>query len=272
VNFVDKSATIGEQGVFYDDGPQHWLPKRWKQLRECFARYRREIGLLEEAVNFQKHWLGDLSSKRVLDLGAGDGNVLSMYIARSCKQYVAVDLSARRIGILQEKLRQAGLAEAIAEVRDAMAEDWPHGEFDVIYSSSVLNAFRDTESAIQMLKKRLNTGGIVVAWEPLKTSWLNIFLRSVYRPFQPDRSWHWPLTREAVRTYAREFHLKAVCGLLGWSKWGFPLYLCPWLRRVGIAIGRRLARLDRKRAVRLGGGLWGCHQAVFVLEKASRPD
>jgi SAM-dependent methyltransferase len=263
-----EAASIGQQGVFYDDGPRWWLPKQWKRLRVQFAQYRREIGLLEEAIEIQKRWLGDLSSKRVLDLGAGDGNVLTMYIARSCKEYVAVDLSAKRIAILQEKLLRAGLAHAIAEVRDAMAEDWPHGEFDVIYCSSVLNAFRDTDSAIRMLKRRLHRGGIVVAWEPLKTSWLNIVIRGLYRPFQPDRAWHWPLSRQALRRYASEFEVKAVHGLLGWSKWGFPFYVCPWFRGLGIAIGRRLAGLDRKRAARLGRGLWGCHQDVLVLEKS----
>ncbi len=78
-----REATIGAQGVFYDQGPRNWLPKKWKQLRELFAKYRKDIGLLEEAVELQKRWMGDLSRKRVLDLGAGDGNVLSMYIDRS---------------------------------------------------------------------------------------------------------------------------------------------------------------------------------------------
>lgn len=261
-------ATIGQQGAFYDAGPREWLPRKWKRLRERFAQYRKEIGLLEEAVEVQKRWLGNLSSKRVLDLGAGDGNVLSMYIARSCKEYVAVDLSERRIRILQEKLRRAGLTHAIAEVRDAMANDWPHGEFDVIYSSSVLNAFRDVESAIQMLKMRLRQGGIVVAWEPLKTSWLNIVVRSIYRPFQPDRSWHWPLTRNSLRLYAHSFQIEGVHGLLGWSKWGFPFYACPGLRKLGIAIGRKLANLDRMRAVEVGSRLWGCHQVILRMRKS----
>ena len=236
------------------------IERAWVWLRESLARYRAAIGERDEAVALQREWLGRLEGKRVLEIGAGAGNVLTMEIARACGEYLGVDLLADRIGKLQLRLEGAGLAHARAVAGDVLAEDWQHGRFDVIYAGSVLHAFADIERAARVLRDRLKPGGVLVAWEPMNTGWAVRLARGLYRPFQPNRAWHHPLTVADVEKWGQYFQLEGARGFLGWSKWGYPLFVIPGLRRLGVWLGRRLRVLDRSR-----GSLRGVHQVVLRL-------
>lgn len=236
-----------------------WVERAWIRLRESLARYRAEIGVREQAVALQREWLGDLRGKRVLEIGCGAGNILTMEIARAAGEYLGVDLAGDRVERLGRKLEEAGLGHARAVEGDVLDENWPHGVFDVIYAGSVLHAFADIDLAAQRLRRMLQPGGVLVAWEPMNTGWAVRLARALYRPFQPNRRWHHPLTPGGVEQWGRHFRLEGARGLLGWSKWGFPLWLLG-LRGLGVWAGRRLRGLDAGRT-----GLRGCHQVVLRL-------
>lgn len=239
-----------------------WIERAWAGLRESLARYRAEIGVRDEAVRLQREWLGDLRGKRVLEIGCGAGNILTMEIARAAGEYVGVDLQADRVRKLEAKLAAAGLRQARAQEGDVLAMDGAVGRFDVIYAGSVLHAFGDIDGAAQALGRLLEPGGVLVAWEPMKTGWTVRLVRGLYRPFQRNRRWHHPLTVGDVQRWGSHFRLEGVRGLLGWSKWGYPVYLLPGGRRLGVWLGRKLRAWDEKRE-----GLRGCHQVVMRLVK-----
>lgn len=241
-----------------------WIERAWVRMRESLARYRAEIGVRDEAVALQREWLGALAGKRVLEIGCGAGNLLTMEIARASGEYLGVDLREDRVERLRGKLAAAGLRHARAEAGDVLAGGWPHGEFDVIYAGSVLHALGDIEKAAGALRKLLKPGGVVVAWEPMNTGWAVRAARGLYRPFQPDRQWHHPLTASAVEKWGQHFRLEGARGLLGWSKWGYPVYVLPGGRRLGVWVGRKLRGLDAGRR-----GLRGCHQVVMKLSAAA---
>lgn len=229
-------------------------------MRESLARYRAEIGVRDEAVELQRAWLGNLRGKRVLEIGCGAGNILTMEIARAAGEYVGVDLQEDRVRKLQEKLAAAGLGHAKAQVGDVLVMDGAMGRFDVIYAGSVLHAFGDIDEAARALKGLLKPGGVLVAWEPMNTGWAVRLIRGLYRPFQPNRKWHHPLTVADVKEWGLCFSQAETRGLLGWSKWGYPVYLLPGGRRLGVWLGRRLRLLDEGRR-----SLRGCHQVVLRM-------
>lgn len=236
------------------------IERAWAELRESLARYRAEIGVREEAVALQREWLGDLRGKRVLEIGCGAGNILTMEIAQAAGEYVGVDLQADQVRRLQEKLAAAGLAHARAQTGDVLKADGTEGVFDVIYAGSVLHAFADIDGAARVFRRLLKPGGVLVAWEPMNTGWAVKLIRGLYRPFQPNRKWHHPLTLSDVKKWGDHFSLGGTRGLLGWSKWGYPLYLLPGCRSLGVWVGRQLSRLDSGRK-----SLRGCHQVVMRL-------
>jgi len=250
----------GQQAVA---GNWRGIERAWVWLRESLARYRAAIGERDEAVALQREWLGRLEGKRVLEIGCGAGNILTMEIARRSGEYLGVDVQADRVAQLGRKLEAAGLAHARAAAGDVLAEEWPHGSFDVIYAGSVLHAFANIDRAARVLRERLKPGGVLVAWEPMNTGWAVRLARAGYRPFQRNREWHHPLTLADVDRWGRQFRLEGARGFLGWSKWGYPLYVVPGLRGVGLWLGRRLRRLDEGRKE-----LRGFHQVVMRMRRA----
>lgn len=232
----------------------------WVRMRESLARYRAEAGVRDEAVRVQREWLGDLRGKRVLEIGCGAGNVLTMEIARASGEYWGVDLAAERVEKLEKKLKAAGLDQARAVAGDVLEPGWAEGRFDVIYAGSVLHAFADVERAAEALERLLKPGGVMVAWEPMNTGWAVRLARALYRPFQPNRAWHHPLRVKDVERWGAHFRLEGARGFLGWSKWGYPVYVMPGGRRLGAWLGRRLRWWDEGRR-----GLRGCHQVVLKM-------
>lgn len=232
----------------------------WQRMMRSLAEYRAAVGERDEAVRLQWEWLGDLAGKRVLEIGCGAGNILTMEIARQSGEYLGVDVQADRVAVLRRKLEAAGMRHARAEVQDVLDENWPWGRFDVIYAGSVLHAFGDIDKAASSLRGMLAEGGVLVAWEPMNSGWAVRLARALYGPFQPNRAWHHPLTARDVARWGAHFGLIGAQGFLGWSKWGYPLFVLPGGRRTGAWVGRKLRRLDAGRK-----GLEGWHQVVFAL-------
>lgn len=236
------------------------IERVWKWMMRSLAEYRAATGERDEAVRVQWEWLGDLAGKRVLEIGCGAGNILTMEIARRSGEYLGVDVQADRVAVLRRKLESAGLRHGRAEAQDVLAENWPWGRFDVIYSGSVLHAFGDIERAAACLRKMLAEGGVIVAWEPMNTGWAVRLVRALYRPFQRNRAWHHPLTVADVERWGRHFRMEGLQGFLGWSKWGYPVYVLPGLRGAGGWVGRKLRTVDEGRR-----GVRGFHQVVMRM-------
>lgn len=243
------------------------MSRIWVKLRKSLALYRAAIGARDDALAQQRKWLGDLRGKRVLEIGCGEGSLLTLEIAGAAEEYIGVDLQASRICKLQTKLEAGCLKNARAIQGDIFEMSRSLGQFDVIYSCSVLHAFPDIDKAARRLRTLLRPGGRLVAWEPMNTGLAVRFVRGLYRPFQPDRKFHYPLTCGDIRKWASYFTLADICGLLGWSKWGFPIYMIPGGQKLGVQVGRWLRKWDsRKKNVR------GCHQVLLLLVARSERD
>src|ERR1700741_2636302 len=73
----------------------------------------------ESLVDLHQRWIGgNFSSLKVLDLGVGYGNPLSMKFAREAREYVAIDLSAAMVEWFQRQLKANQTRNARAVVAD----------------------------------------------------------------------------------------------------------------------------------------------------------
>jgi len=61
-----------------------------------------------------REWLGNVGRCKVLDLGCGQGNPLSVWLAERAEQYVAIDLSESRIAALRMNLPSGKNIRAVA--------------------------------------------------------------------------------------------------------------------------------------------------------------
>jgi 2-polyprenyl-3-methyl-5-hydroxy-6-metoxy-1,4-benzoquinol methylase len=259
-----------QQRAFYDTPSRqrgNLLTGLWRRARRSLYYVRDEIQTTALIEQRHQEWLGDLAGKRVLDLGCYAGNPLSLDIARRSAFYLGLDLSTVGIARLQDKLAQAQIPHARAEVGDFLSLDFAYPPFDVVYASSVLHHFEHFDTFLKLLHARLTPGGKVITIDPLNTCWTIRIARRMYRPFQSDASWEWPFTQRSFEQIERYFHIEAVQGVMGYAKWAIPIAMLPYGKGLAVRVGQRLHNWDQRSAVQRGPGLWRCLQVAMHLRR-----
>ena len=99
-----------KQTEFYNkdrkDRSENFASSLWRSIRSgSLNSFTKKYNLKDRVYDQHKIWLGDLSDKKVLDLGCFSGNALSLYIAERAKQYIGIDLSDVAINKLNDKLK-----------------------------------------------------------------------------------------------------------------------------------------------------------------------
>jgi 2-polyprenyl-3-methyl-5-hydroxy-6-metoxy-1,4-benzoquinol methylase len=213
---------------------QSFATKLWWKLREkSLSSYLKKYGISEYLLNEQKGWFGDVANKSVLDFGCGSGNPHSLYLAKSAKQYLALDLSQSSINNLISKLEKEGIYDGDhinAIAIDILAESQFLTKFDVIYAAGVLHHFSNIEIILERLDGLLNPGGVVVSYDPTNTRWYIRLVRWIYRPFQTDAEWEFPFGFRQFALIEKYFLVERRCGILNKSIFGFLLQLIPMMK------------------------------------------
>jgi ubiquinone/menaquinone biosynthesis C-methylase UbiE len=115
-----------------------------------------------ESVEFSHrlHEYRDFKGKRVLDVGSGNGYVLSRYAAEGA-QVDGVDITPKAIELCQNRFLHAGLRGTFQVAR---AEELPFADntFDCVCSMGVLHHVTDTERAVAEIQRVLKPGGRLI--------------------------------------------------------------------------------------------------------------
>jgi SAM-dependent methyltransferase len=197
----------------------------WRRWRARALSVFDDGAIDSSLVDLHLRWLGgDVASLKVLDLGVGYGNPLSMKFAREAREYVAIDLSASMVEWFQRQLKSNPTRNARAIVADFLSDDFVEGDFDLVYARAVFHHFKYFEAFLEKLRRSMAPGGIVITLDDPLETWLPMkLLRMAYRPFQTDADWEYPFTRKTLRAIQRHFDILKVQGTYGFSKWGIPL-------------------------------------------------
>lgn len=207
---------------------RNFATRIWANFRNgALSDFRKKFDLKDRVYDEHKIWMGDLSDKKILDLGCLQGNALSLYMAQNAKEYIGIDLSDVAIDVLQKKIEQADCRNARAIAVDFLSPEFHESDFDIIYAYGVLHHFENFDLLVAKLKEKLKPNGIIVSYDPLETSLPIKILRTLYRPFQDDKDWEWPFTKKVVAKIKNNFKIEQVRGILGQSKYGVLLNLLP---------------------------------------------
>lgn len=262
---MDKEVNK-RQKDFYQSFKKNSITQLWYKLRNgLFKGVRDELKLNEIIYSTHKEWFGDLSDKKVLDLGCYAGNVLSFYLATNSKEYTGIDLSENAISILEKEIKNIPKAKVYAV--DFLSEEFKEKDFDLIYAYGVLHHFKDLQVLIDKLKEKLNDNGLIISYDPLNTNYLVRFARGLYRPFQSDKDWEWPFTKETLNKYDSSFRVVERRGLLGRTKWFFLLKLLPIGENKRNEIVTRWQIEDWKKSSKSIKYLTSCMQVTMLLQK-----
>jgi SAM-dependent methyltransferase len=252
-----------EQRQFYDDKirrrRQLNLPMLlWEAWRNRVYRIWDNIGVFDDVLSLHREWVGDLSGKRVLDLGCYSGNRLSLELASRSTFYLGLDLSEEAIAKLRAKLDAAGLPDAQVRAKDFLDRDLGDAPFDVIYANAVLHHFKDFDLLISLLADRLVPGGRVISFDPMETALTVRIVRSLYRPFQRNAAWEWPFKKRHFDVIETRFTVDKIQGVVGLSKWVLPFSTIPFFGGLTTRLGRKLHERDLRVARQRDRLLWRC--------------
>lgn len=268
----ETKATIDinkRQKEFYNStkkNKKNFVSRIWSKLRnKTLSSYTKQFNLKEKVYNHHKLWLGDLTDKKVLDLGCYRGNALSLYMAKNCKEYIAIDLSDAGLQFLRDKIAAEECKNAKVIAVDFLSEEFGYDNFDIIYAYGVLHHFEHVDLLIKMLNKKLATGGSIISYDPLETSFPIKVLRMLYRPFQSDKDWEWPFNKKTLKKFETNFHIKEKKGILGRSKYGVPLSILPLTSGFKTKVVQKMIEKDWDS--QNWNDIYSCMHLTMLLEK-----
>jgi SAM-dependent methyltransferase len=255
-----------KQKEFYNTKKKNGATKIWSFLREkVLKNITKSLGILEQNYDTHKIWFGDLSQKKVLDLGCFSGNNLTLYLAEHSKNYVGIDLSDVAIEKLAGKIAPFPNAKAIAI--DFLSDEFTDKDFDIIYAYGVLHHFPNVALLIAQLNEKLAKGGVVISYDPLETSLPIKLIRMIYRPFQSDAAWEWPFTKKTVYTFIDSFDVIEKRAMLGKTKWAFLLSFLPISEDKKVALGRKWHQEDWEQSASSFSKLFSCMHLTMLMKK-----
>ncbi len=236
----------------------------WRRARRNAFSVFRNSDIQESIAHLHKQWMGNVSNAKVLDLGLGVGNPLSLRLAGEAREYVAIDLSASRMEIFRKKLDECGITGARTYVADFLSDAFAEADFDVVYALAIFHHFKHIGTFLDALARRMSAGGIVITLDPLQT-WLPIKLvRLAYRPFQTDADWEYPFTSESLTAIQNRFKIERIQGIYGLSKWAIPISL--FQPEAARRYAQRWHREDLQHATSLAA-IRSCLRVSFLLRK-----
>jgi SAM-dependent methyltransferase len=255
-----------KQAAFYNTKKKNFATHIWSKFRNgVLNKIKKNVGIQDQTYLLHAKWFGDLSGKKVLDLGCFSGNYWSMYLAEHSKEYLGIDLSAIAIEKLNERLKPFPNAKAVAI--DFLSTDFIEKDFDLIYAYGVLHHFENTPILIDKLNEKLTSNGIIISYDPLETSLPIKIIRLLYRPFQSDAAWEWPFTKKTYYQFKKTFNIIEQRGILGKSKWIAMINLLPISGEMKKKIGQKWHKEDWEQSKISESVLFGCMHLTMLMQK-----
>jgi ubiquinone/menaquinone biosynthesis C-methylase UbiE len=129
--------------------------------REFFEVYdgQRE-GIESILYSYALHEYRDFKGKKVLDVGSGNGYVLSKYAAEGAEVF-GIDITQAGIDLCRKRFDHLNL-KGNFQVADAQALPFPDNTFDCVCSMGVLHHVPDTQKAIEEIYRVIKPGGRLI--------------------------------------------------------------------------------------------------------------
>ncbi|MHA2006663.1 MAG: methyltransferase domain-containing protein [Promethearchaeota archaeon] len=149
-----------------------------------------------------KNLLGNVSGKKILDVGCGTGT-LSFYLAQNGADVIGIDLSKNFVVFCKAEAKRLGLSVEFKEM-NAQILDFPDKTFDIIVGSRVVHHIPDVKLFFKETRRLLKKNGFIAFIEPLKKNPIVELNRKFFAPKERTRHEH-PLFISDVKHAERIF-------------------------------------------------------------------
>lgn len=156
-------------------------------------------------LEYSFHLLGEITGKRVLEYGCGDG-LNTVVLARRKANLISLDISSELIKVARMRVDidtpHSGVKFVVGSAHDLPI---PDESIDVVFGMAILHHLDLAASSAEVYRV-LRKGGRAIFQEPIRNSKLMAFLRKLIPFQQADLSpFERPLTDVELADYARPF-------------------------------------------------------------------
>lgn len=179
--------------TFYDgkrSPTMQWVDQRFR--RDMFLRY---------ALTFD--FLGDLDSKRVLDVGCGSGPYIAEALKRGALHVTGIDPAPRMLELARQRVSQLGMTGKVDLIEGYFPQTCPNGPFDAAIVMGLMDYVDDAPAFMRSLRS-IVTGRVALSFP--STHWFRTPFRKVrYRMRRcPVRFY----TRSDIESLARSIDVR----------------------------------------------------------------
>lgn len=129
--------------------------------RDFFEAYDKQRESIESIpYSYALHEYKEFKGKKVLDVGSGNGYVLSKYATEGAEVF-GIDITEAGIDLCLKRFEYMGL-NGNFQVADAQAIPFPDDTFDCVCSMGVLHHVPDTQKALSEIYRVLKPGGRLI--------------------------------------------------------------------------------------------------------------
>lgn len=146
---------------YHKKGSIHWDEMLSKKYNK-FNAYQQ--ARFETVVN----WLGNISGKKVADLGCGDG-ALTYLLAKTGAEVTGVDNEQEGLDFAESKFKEHK-ANASFVLGDVRKTNLPDNAFDIVVSSDVIEHIERPEELVAEAARILKPGGVFVCTTPYRVT------------------------------------------------------------------------------------------------------
>ena len=134
----------------------------------AFRRYTRPAPRRRFNKEFRFRVLGNLSGRRVLDVGCGDGLNMTMF-AKMGADVTGIDVSPGALDVAHRRAEVNGVADSVRLVCSPIEKaDLPDASFDVVWGDGILHHVLDElEPTVRRLVRWVKDDGLIVFSEPV---------------------------------------------------------------------------------------------------------
>ncbi len=138
------------------------LVRRFLEFPKIYSWFENIISRKDGRLSFTKTYIGDVSGKRVLDLGCGTADILGTFNSEAC--YVGIDNNRKYINSNKARFKARETCRFYYTDLNTYAKRTKQ-LFDIVLMIGVLHHISDdeVESAMESIKKLLAPGGIFIS-------------------------------------------------------------------------------------------------------------
>lgn len=132
--------------------------KRSRTMQWIDQRFRRDMFI---RFNMTFKLMGNLNSKRIIDIGCGSGPYIAESIRRGAFHVTGIDPAPRMLDLARKRLAQLGVLEKASFVQGYFPQICPQGPYDFAIVMGVMDYIQDVRPFIKEIRNIVSQGAIL---------------------------------------------------------------------------------------------------------------